>query len=71
MVSEQLFSGWNRLVDQVINAAWEFGHLLNAFQEDTETSIVSQCIKCGAYACVDGDEAFGQALTASCAVVIQ
>lgn len=54
------------LVAQAIEAAWSFGHLLLGFESDTDTSIVSECLKCGAYACVDGDEAFGKALTSGC-----
>lgn len=70
MDTEPLFAGWNRLVDKAINTAWDLGHLLMGFESDTETSVVSECLRCGALACVDGDECFGGALTLACAVVI-
>jgi hypothetical protein len=65
-MAEQLFAGWNRLVDQAINKAWDLGHLLLGFEEDSDTSIVSECLRCGALASVDGDEACGRALTIAC-----
>lgn len=66
MAFQTVYNGWDRLVLQAIDAAWTLGHILLGFERDTESSIVTNCVRCGAYACVDGDEAFGRALTKEC-----
>lgn len=57
---------FDALVQVAVDRAWALGHLLLGFDHDSEDSIVSECIVCGAIAAVDFGFVGGTATTAPC-----
>lgn len=53
-------------VTQAIDLAFERGHWLKGFEQDSDDSVVAECIMCGALVAVDGQDMFGEALTREC-----